>query len=777
MQQSYRWQPHLPFFPVNLPYEPWAERYNYTYHTLPIVEVGGNGWGLEIQLAKRWFSHVEFFSRVNLRWRNQLAYAPMTVDYLPDIREQDIFRRFESEEKARRYCWYYRTLVFSMFAEFSFAAAGKPRWKELLGDYCKEMNGVLDEKWLNDVEDALCDFRYTKRAGVIIHLPTTELWPFLRRYLDNGVPTLFEVGHVIFHDNDPIPGKPSIHIVDVTLPRYHSLPSDWPPHNLIFEKTAEELRWTFPDRDGSGTSFLPFPRPRVEELGGDVHCRGQTTPWVNPYTHETCDLIQVVEPVPANPRRARDHMGWVEFLDIRRESNRKRELNETPNDKQKRESRIRDSIRINKKHSSGPSNKSTVYEWIQEPIPEGEVSMRDFIGFIWNREKLTRNEALDVWDSYQPSQRLYDSFHNQWDLNRLFDLDADLVEGDLSDDDQDYSMDDATHIDKINMAYLDDLNVVPAGDAYTGVQLLASQIAFVAPKDLEDWALHCLGFTTPVSLVDPVSFPPTSAYIGFFISEADKTTTTFKWLQEFVFHLVKSDFDNPRLRELSDLHPRHRKPLDLSATGVYINRVEVSSDASGSASRMGFILTPNHKDSSYTHGWILVLFEAISVLHVLRNSWGSGSMEDLVRHLVRHGIQFRTLIPATQPLPDEILKQNEAPANFTTIPPADLNVPLTPEDYTRYVEIREDIIKSPHGRAAFRMGGIVWRLAMESQGNFDEVINEIMDGPSEYGVTRGEYMFIQGMRYYDLSVTTAVADTICGVHGLEIGDNKAAGGM
>jgi hypothetical protein len=75
------------------------------------------------------------------------------------------------------------------------------------------------------------------------------------------------------------------------------------------------------------------------------------------------------------------------------------------------------------------------------------------------------------------------------------------------------------------------------------------------------------------------------------------------------------------------------------------------------------------------------------------------------------------------------------------------------------------------------MGGILWRLAMESEENFDDIISEIMDGPSELGPTRGEYLYVDGLWYYDLMVITEVADTISGVHGFKTGLHGTIGRM
>lgn len=90
-------------------------------------------------------------------------------------------------------------------------------------------------------------------------------------------------------------------------------------------------------------------------------------------------------------------------------------------------------------------------------------------------------------------------------------------------------------------------------------------------------------------------------------------------------------------------------------------------------------------------------------------------------------------------------------------------------DYTNFVHLQQEIVHSVHGRPAFRMGGILWRLAMESVEVFDEIIVEVLNGPKELGPTGGEYLFLNGNRFYDHIVKPVLGDTICGVHGFKTG--------
>lgn len=789
MQQSYRWQPHLPFMPINLPNVKWAERYNFKFLTLPIVKVSGT-WGLDIQVADLWYRHVQFFSKIISKWRNHLAYAPMSVDYVPDIRNHNIYQQFDKEHKARRYYWYYRTLIFSLFAEFAFVASFRPKWREEVHSYCHDNHIGLDEKWLNEVENNLCDFWHTKRAGVIIDVATTELWPFLPLYFKNGVPVLMEVGRVMFHDKVGSPLKlPTISITQKSGREYSYIPLDWPSMPELLDDTKNFLKQFYPHRLGPLVPAPPpsFPRPIVEEVGGNIHQRPATTPWVNPYTNEPCNNIQVSPLAPANPQQVCEHIGWIEFLDSRHGVNKHTKPNETLDQKQNREARIRESIIINKPDFFGPSKESEVYRWVEEilpakegPIVDGEpqgVSMKDDPGFIWKRVRLTRAEVEKYWDEYFPTQRLYDSFLNQWDLNVLFDANAQdpNLFNDINHNDEDDPMgDNATHINNLQMSFLDQLNVAPERGMYSAIQLLSPQITIISPKDLNNWVFLTFGLRCSTPSPSSISFPLTSFLIGYVVTQQERDSPPFMYLQEFVSYIVKREFKHPRLAVLSDVHQQHPSALDIHNKGIFVNRVKVSTSETGSPYRIGFIITPKN-DNSHNHGWILVVFEATSVLQIIRNSWGSSLLEELVRHLVRHGIHFCTLVLATKVVPEAILKLNEAPKDFTTIPPLNRDIPLNSSHYTHYVDLRQAIIKSPHGRAAFRKGGILWRLAMESEEDFQQVINEIMDGPSELGTKRGEYLFIEGLQYYDLVVSSEVGDIICGVHGTETGRHNTIG--
>ena len=839
MQRSFRWQPHLPFFPVDLPREKWAERYNFTFYTLPIVAIGPKSYTLDNNVARRWYSHIDFFTRIVREWRNNLASAPMSVDYLTSINDYDITSTFETDKKARGYFWYYRSLIFSMFAEFSFLCSVRENWRTKLEAFCKERSFTCGKDWLDNLEMALCDFKRTKRAGVIIDVARTQIWRFIPRYHQRGVPVLMEVGWITFHDKDPFPVAP-----DIRIPPFPPIPikypSEWPNPAQIMEKTKkylyEHFYYRLAIRSDSPPRPLEISRPPVREIGGEIYERPQTSSWVNPVTQRAHPEIQVALPAPPVARGFDDESGWIKFFERRRESNQRREQAETGADRQRRMDRERDARRINDRRLL-PSKKSAVFMWTApETAPAG---MQVHVAPELERVRIWGGDIEYHWDRYHPTQRLYDSFRNEWDLNELFNPSVPDEVRRYYDDEDDDDYDEATHIDQANMAasyqvvdnrpstssfavdnrpstssiveevvdnrpssssvveevvdnrpstssivvdnrlptssFLEELEDTPAGNSYTDLPLLSSQVSFIAPKNLVLWASLALGFKSSGTTRNPLAFKKTPFLIGFVVDEERKKSEEYKHLEEFVLHIVQRQFTNARLSTLSDLAPGHPSLLDLRLADVVIQRVRVSIDPSGTPYRIGYTLRPKREPATSDFAWVLVIFEAISVLQVVRNRWGSSTMESLVTHLVRHGIQFRTLVPSTGALPENILSFNRAPEDFTTLPPLNPDIPCTPEDYSRYVTLRQEIIKSPHGRVAFRMGGILWRLAMESQESLPDVVSEIMAGPSEMGSTRGEYFFVEGVRYYDLVVNQDVGLTICGVWGLKTGTTLSPG--
>lgn len=71
--------------------------------------------------------------------------------------------------------------------------------------------------------------------------------------------------------------------------------------------------------------------------------------------------------------------------------------------------------------------------------------------------------------------------------------------------------------------------------------------------------LHC---TKPLSPL--ITFGSTASCVGFNIDERAQSTEVYPHLEEFLSYICNSEFDNPCLAFLSDLHPQHEMYLDIS---------------------------------------------------------------------------------------------------------------------------------------------------------------------------------------------------------------------
>ncbi|KAJ7085366.1 hypothetical protein B0H15DRAFT_738522, partial [Mycena belliarum] len=91
---------------------------------------------------------------------------------------------------------------------------------------------------------------------------------------------------------------------------------------------------------------------------------------------------------------------YIEFFARREERNKAKLAAETPENRQKRLSRLQ---AAEKQHCPSAKKGARVYIW---------EKINDF----WVRKLLQRNEVEDEWGDFAPSQRIFDPFKNEWDL-------------------------------------------------------------------------------------------------------------------------------------------------------------------------------------------------------------------------------------------------------------------------------------------------------------------------------------------------------------------------
>ncbi|KAI0338184.1 hypothetical protein BDW22DRAFT_1338568 [Trametopsis cervina] len=136
-------------------------------------------------------------------------------------------------------------------------------------------------------------------------------------------------------------------------------------------------------------------------------------------------------------------------------------------------------------------------------------------------------------------------------------------------------------------------------------------------------------------------------------------------------------------------------------------------------------------------------------------------MINVAEYLLDRGIPFKTVdyyglyAQHLPPAPTPPLFREHVPLGLgVRLPRYNFSI----YDFAAYEERRDKLVRSPRGRAAFLMGGIVWRLAMESMGYED-----VLRGPSGFH-TQADVITIDARAFVDDTLTEHELDIICGVY-------------
>lgn len=157
--------------------------------------------------------------------------------------------------------------------------------------------------------------------------------------------------------------------------------------------------------------------------------------------------------------------------------------------------------------------------------------------------------------------------------------------------------------------------------------------------------------------------------------------------------------------------------------------------------------------------WQLVLDDAVTILECLRQE--RTSIRAIAAYLFSTGRPFSTGIRPEQCHP---------PRNTPPVTLLGCRLPShrpTTYEYCYYEEIRANFFRHPHSRAAaYKMGGIIWRLSLESTNALIDDI--VLDGPSDEVMSHGSHI---GGELWDDNISEDEMDLICGVYKVLTGES------
>ncbi|KAF8888300.1 hypothetical protein BD779DRAFT_1470331 [Infundibulicybe gibba] len=152
--------------------------------------------------------------------------------------------------------------------------------------------------------------------------------------------------------------------------------------------------------------------------------------------------------------------------------------------------------------------------------------------------------------------------------------------------------------------------------------------------------------------------------------------------------------------------------------------------------------------------WLLFVKEATTVAQIYRQP---GGVMEAAHFLISHGIAFNTA-------QHQNLRKEPVARVVTGLGYHKHGYQPSAHEYASYVERRDTLLKGPTGRAALKMGGIVWRLAMDVV-----PIKDVLRGPvgnaSSYGQVLDDAE--RGGKYIDDHLDETATDLICGVYAVE----------
>ncbi|KAK7677656.1 hypothetical protein QCA50_019347 [Cerrena zonata] len=346
---------------------------------------------------------------------------------------------------------------------------------------------------------------------------------------------------------------------------------------------------------------------------------------------------------------------------------------------------------------------STVYEWESIDVPPWFVRVR--VG-KWDQAR--------VWESYAVTQRVYDEYEDQWDCWTEF-APMDSVYCST------VGCRDETH---------DHEHVYVSGSIALAQLALADDGGQCYCQDTDMGEGEWTALTFSREEIDPfldilkyryglrVSYGAPGQNIDF--DNTRSTPLLLDALRALVHEEVLTD-STWRSREVISAivvfyqHVECHGPIPASVSDCHVN----DADFLAANNRWGLsvvALSTQHRSkrlyglctlNDRSLGWMIAVNSRLSLREVFRRGWGPGNLQ-LWRCLMERGMQFNIVWTK--------LKLQLSTTNLShEVPYREEAYRFTPEDYKAYVHRRLQLLKDPRvAGAALRHGGIVWRLAMES---------------------------------------------------------------
>ena len=434
---------------------------------------------------------------------------------------------------------------------------------------------------------------------------------------------------------------------------------------------------------------------------------------------------------------ARQRIGetFEEFMDRRRKEEQILEAKEVDSARERRLARLSANCT-----NDGPvlTSRAKLFEW--ERIDHHPFYLRTLV---------TSDDREATWLEYSANQRVYSSFHNEWDCCWAL----------AEDDTPDIELDDyVSHPDPVTALppFIGDATNLQDNSSFDPSNLPAmdDRLGHLAIEPIRDILTFRYGINPATTYTNP------NRNIRKELRSALDILVEKDMLQE----ILPSDRQwNITALAVIDLVRQATSQLHVDANLADISLPEDQFHSKYNIHRLCFSTLPRSGTRKYyvidtsdcqQLRWKVAVHDPLTCGQILRCGWGPTN-KAICLELSERGIPFSQLWMDTK-----LTKAYSYPWPLYLRPS---NHCFTPQEYLRYQAIRDFKLKDIRvARAALRMGGIMWRLAVDSGVEVETImkgnVNELGDEPT---MPLGPYTFCP--------LSEELSDKLCGSYHLLTG--------
>lgn len=698
--------------------DPLFHLFGIDFKRLPIVQVSG-GYQLKDNVARAWADNEQLLNvtRQILQGRF-LPYCPLATCPPPSASSSDYFAIFQTEDAARRSAHRARRLILAMLcyvssliaASVNMGSGTPPLWFQALAS----AQPPFPPFWLDKIglSPILTDFSGNlRRRGLYINVA--------------GDWQIIDLLYIFTNANAP---------VWLCYPKGFKPKSNFQKYLAPTPKSIEELKQRS-KQPQAGPSQAPPVEWNIIDLRG---------PDFDPNAYD-----QMLERKAEEKKKA-EMVDIKTFFERRGKKNAQRDLSKyTQAELAKMRERGRVLVQTSK-----------VYIWEDIEVEPWLV-----------RSLVPKGDRLKVWEGFQPNQRVYDEFTDEWDL---FD-NIDPI------DDVDCNIPGCRKEGHVHTAQLE-RNEYPVAPPHRQIAAHLRPITtyqdHVAASNGE-WSVQSYTRRSmepfinvarfryglqnlpkaPLRLdIAPQPFPISIEVKEILRAMVQEPAACESEMNDAVFVRrlaefgVSVKFNEPVAPHISDCHmPKNDFLARYNTWGLTdLARITVREN------EVYCISTVNTNTSGCTIG----VYNKTSLKEIYRRQWGP-SNEIIVRQLLERGIPFAMLWRSKHPT------STMTKLSRFLVPFRKHGYEFTPEDYKAYIGRRLTLFQDPAvARAALRHGGILWRLALESNVSLASMASFTVDDP----VIMSQEINVQNLTLHHDVLSMDIVDTICGVYMIYTGE-------